>query len=87
MNNSKITAVAMAVGHSLFLSDATAATISVGPSCSLVQAVQSAQGVNNSCASGDAGADTIVLPSNSTQTLTSGSATNPNLATGLPFIS
>jgi len=86
MSQNKITTVALAVGHSLFLSDATAATISVGPSCSLVQAVQSAQGTNNSCTQGDAGADTIVLPSNSTQTLTSGSAVNPNLATGLPFV-
>lgn len=76
----------MAVSHSLFLGDATAAEISVGPSCSLVQAIQSAQGTINSCTQGDAGADTIVLPSNSTQTLTNGSAVNPNLATGLPFV-
>ncbi len=76
----------MAVSHSLFLSDATGATISVGPSCSLVQAVQSAQGTNNSCTQGGAGADTIVLPANSTQTLTAGFPRPNNPFTGLPFV-
>lgn len=86
MNNGKVTAVALAVSHALFLSNAKSATINVGSSCSLVQAIQSAQGANNSCTEGDAGPDTIVLPSNSTQTLTAGFPRPGNPFTGLPFI-
>src|SRR5215217_2863493 len=67
---------------------ALAATINVnGTTCTLVNAITAA---NNNTATGGCtaglGADTIVLPANSTQTLTSVN-TNYNGATGLPLIS
>jgi hypothetical protein len=67
---------------------ALAATINVNARCALPQAITSAN--NNSrvggCAKG-AGADTIVLPTNSTQTLTRVNNTTPFFGpTGLPVI-
>ena len=67
---------------------ALAATINVnGTTCTVVNAITAA---NNNAATGGCtaglGADTIVLPANSTQTLTSVN-TNYNGATGLPLIS
>ncbi len=66
---------------------ALAATINVGGSCTLVNAITAA---NNNAATGGctagSGADKIVLPASSTQTLTSVNNTY-NGATGLPVVS
>src|SRR5215213_8508497 len=65
-----------------------AATINVGGTCTLVRAIVAAN--NNTTASGHcrkgSGADTIVLPSGSTQRLTSINNTTPFGANGLPVI-
>jgi hypothetical protein len=67
---------------------ALAATINVGGACTLVRAIVAAN--NDTTASGNytkgRGADTIVLPRNSTQTLTAVNNTTPYGPTGLPFI-
>ncbi|HKF94486.1 MAG TPA: hypothetical protein VKB96_07785, partial [Gammaproteobacteria bacterium] len=66
---------------------ALAATINVGGTCTLVRAINAANNdttANGNCTQGS-GADTIVLPANSTQTLTS--ASNPFAGpSGLPVI-
>jgi hypothetical protein len=67
---------------------ALAATINVnGTTCTLVNAITAA---NNNAATGGctagSGADTIMLPANSTQTLTTANNTSPYGATGLPVI-
>src|SRR5215207_4627684 len=70
---------------------ALAATINVGGTCTLVRAINAAN--NNTTASGNcrkgSGADTIVLPSGSTQRLTTINNTNQYrgpIAIGLPTI-
>src|SRR5215211_5581991 len=70
---------------------AVAATINVGGTCTLVRAIVAAN--NNTTASGNcrkgSGADTIVLPRGSTQTLTAVNNTNQYrgpIAIGLPTI-
>jgi hypothetical protein len=64
-----------------------AATISVGGSCTLVNAITAANTdmATGGCPAGS-GADTIVLPASSTQTLTEGNNSTYG-ATGLPVIS
>jgi hypothetical protein len=77
-------ALLLTLGHG----PALAATINVnGTTCTLVNAITAA---NNNAATGGctagSGADTNVLPANSTQTLTSVNNTSYNGATGLPVI-
>ena len=80
-----LSALALAVSQA---GTASAATITVDADCTLVEAILSAENVNPEpgCETGGA-ADVIVLPSNSTQTLTTGFLNAPgNTFTGLPFV-
>jgi hypothetical protein len=82
----KISLAGVALLLTLGQAPALAATINVGGSCTLVDAITAA---NNNAATGGctagSGADTLVLPANSTQTLTT--VNNTSLpATGLPVI-
>src|SRR5215208_2882906 len=76
-------ALLMALGQA----PALAATINVGGTCTLVRAINAANNdttANGNCTQGS-GADTIVLPANSTQTLTTANFTAYG-PTGLPVI-
>ncbi|MGQ0700370.1 MAG: choice-of-anchor Q domain-containing protein [Panacagrimonas sp.] len=86
----RLNAFASAIAAGLFAlpsAPALAATIDVGGACTLVDAITAANtdAAVGGCAGGAAGLDTIVLPANSTQTLTAVDNTSYG-PTGLPVI-